>query len=115
MSDSSEIDYLEKELLDRNTTAERVQEIFNGFINSSQIVIKKVTLENGIFAVLFVVDESRDCNILRPLSGWLPPFPSRPSDWCPTFKKKNPEYTLHFPKDKLTNDQIVKLLDSVKP
>ena len=107
-------DPIERELLDRNTTAERVQEIFNSFINSPQVVIKKVTLEDGIFAVLFVIDKSR--NPLRSsIPGIMPPISERwPFNSWP-FKKRNQEFTIHFPKDKLTNEQIVKLLDSVKP
>ena len=105
------IDSIEKELLDRNTTAERVQEIFNSFIEGSREVIKKVTLENGFYAVTFKYLES-NFHVRLPVE-WLVPR-KNPIFECWPFKKRTPEYTIHFPKDKLTNDQIVKLLNSVE-
>ena len=100
MTDSLGFERYNDELRNPETSAERVQQIFdlifNGFIY--QVNVKKVNLEDYFYVVEGEVVQNSFV-----MSGWMPPRASRDS---------RPKFTLYFPKAKLTKDQIIKLLEA---
>ena len=93
MSKNTQLDELNNELRNPATTAERVQQIFDGIIH--QVNVKKVTLENDFYVV-----EGEVVQKSFVMSGIMPPWAGRGS---------RPKVTLYFPKSKLTKDQIIRL------
>ena len=100
MSKNTQLGELNNELRNPETTAERVQQIFDGIIH--QVNIKKVTLENDFYVV-----EGEVVKNSFVMSGIMPP-----PRWFWFGRDSRPKVTLYFPKAKLTKDQIIRLLEA---
>lgn len=108
MSENTQLDEINNELRNPATTAERVQQIFDGIIH--QVNVKKVTLENDFYVVAGEFVQQRI--VISP--GILPPLTEQ-FPFNLFFRRHStpiPMVTLYFPKAKLTKDQIIRLLEA---